>query len=73
MTDEHGNDIDEDWVPENPTLRGETRTPDQPTTAGNKVLGAPDELPHRVRRDLGLDNEDPDPGYDPDDDDLVPA
>lgn len=68
-TDEHGSDIDEEFVPDNPTLRGETRTPDA-------IIPAPDdapldELPHRVRRANNLDDEEPDPGYDPDEDDLI--
>lgn len=71
LTDEHGVVIDEDWAPESPILRGEVRTPDEIIPA---TLDSPlDELPHRVRRRNGLATEDPDPGYDPADDDLLPA
>ncbi len=73
-TDEHGNDYDEDWAPESSVLRGEVRVPDLPIgVEGHKILGPPDQLPHRLRRELGIDDEDPDPGYDPDGDDLVGA
>lgn len=65
---EFGDEYDEDWAPESPILRGEVRTPDQPPPPG---LIQPDELPHRVRRDLGLATEEPDNGYDPEKDDLV--
>ncbi len=71
-TNEHGDDYDEDWVPESPVLRGEVRTPDKPIERDSRIT-KPDELPHRYRRDLGIDSDEPDPGYDPDDDDLVPA
>lgn len=70
-TDEHGNDYDEDWSPESPVLRGEVRVPDEPAHTDGKVLGKPDELPHRFRRQLGIDDENPDPGYDPEGDDLL--
>lgn len=70
-TDEHGSDIDEEFVPDNPTLRGETRTPDRPVTVDGLWTGALDELPHRVRRANNLDNDEPDPGYEPAGDDLV--
>ncbi len=73
-TDEHGSEIDEDFTPESPILRGEARTPDQPIayTDDDPTAAIPgDELPHRYRRDLGIDNDDPDPGYDPSQDDLL--
>jgi hypothetical protein len=63
---EYGHDVDEDWQPGNPVLRGETQIPDEP--AG--VFGELDELPHRVRWRNGLTGEEPDPGYDPASDDL---
>lgn len=69
VTNDFGHEIDEDWVPESPVLRGEVRTPDEVILA---PLSAPlDELPHRVRRANGLAGETPDPGYDPDRDDLL--
>jgi hypothetical protein len=71
--DEHRNDYDEDWAPESPILRGEVRVPDDPVIDGNRIIGPPDQLPHRIRRELGIDDDEPDPGYDPDADDLVPA
>lgn len=66
--DEHGNEYDEEWKPDSPVLRGEVRTPDRAPDGGDVQ---PDELPHRVRREQGLDTPDPDPGYDPTWDDLV--
>lgn len=68
---EHGDTIDEDWAPESPVLRGEVRTPDEPLKEGGRLIGPADQLPHRVRRDLGIDDQKPDPGYDPEGDDLL--
>lgn len=68
-TDEFGNTYDEGWVPESPHLRGETRTPDQVAHTGMPTQL--DELPHRKRVEAGLNTEEPDPGYDPAQDDLL--
>jgi hypothetical protein len=64
---DYGHQVDEDWQPENPVLRGVTQVPDQMPLAVDKL----DELPHRERARRGLADEEPDPGYDPDADDLV--
>jgi hypothetical protein len=66
-TNEHGHQVDEDWEPENPVLRGQTQVPDQMPLPVNRL----DELPHRERVRRGLNDEEPDPGYDPDEDDVV--
>lgn len=67
--DEHGNDIDEGWEPDNPVLRGVTQIPDQIPALVDRL----DELPHRKRYELGLHHDLPDPGYDPGLDDLTVA
>ncbi len=71
VTNEHGDEVDDDWEPGNDALKGadpgtllavpQHEKPPQDRT---------DELSHRARVALGLDNNDPDPGYDPDADDL---
>jgi hypothetical protein len=67
--DEHGSEIDEDWEPDNPVLRGQTQVPDEMPLVFDKL----DELPYRKRVSLGLHHDEPDPTYDPERDDLTVA
>ncbi len=67
---EHGDEIDTDWKPGNPALRG--AHPGEALAVPAPKPQRPDELPHSKRRELGLDNDDPDEGYDPAADHLGP-
>lgn len=63
---EHGHQVDEGWTPGSPVLEGKTQVPDQISYLTHGL----DELPHRERWQRGLADDLPDPGYDPDADDL---
>lgn len=71
--DRHGNPFTHGWVPGNPVLRGETRTPDDTVLVEPGQPVHRDTLSHRDRVAQGLAGDTPDPGYDPDADDLAPG
>jgi len=65
---EYGDAVNDDFVPESPVLRGETQVPDRADDPHRQYQL--DELPHRERVTRGVAGDEPDPGYDPDADDL---